>query len=106
MLFASAVFVHPSKLRGTQSSGTEFLSASQSLPLRPASLGVKGDEAARLTRLAQAPGRTGQRQPRASPARAGRRAEAAAGLTCPGWAQGRQLALAPGAIPVSLNEQV
>lgn len=91
LLFASAVFVHPSKLRGTQSSGTEFLSALQSLPLRPASLGVK---------------RWGGTPYQVGTGTWPHRSEAAAGLTCRAGHRGRQLALAPGAIPVSLNEQV
>lgn len=92
MLFAFVVFVYPSKRRGTRSSGTGFLSALQPLPLRPVSLGMKGMERRACTRLAQGPGCAGQRQPQASPARAGHRDS--------------PLAPAPGAIPVSLNEQV
>ena len=78
MLFAFVVFVHPSKLRGTQSSGTGFLSALHSLLLRLVSLGVKGDGAARLYQIG-----TGTWP---------HRAEAAAGLTCPGRAQGQPAA--------------
>ena len=75
MLFAFVVFVYPSKRRGTQSLGTGFLSALQPLPLRPVSLGMKGDGAACLYQVGAGTWLC--------------RAEAAVGLTCPGWAQGQ-----------------